>query len=261
KAWFVFGVLVISLRYVVRIRTVGIRNFAGDDYLMLLVLALWTIDAVIVEITYYTGGSIDVTPEVLPYLSERDIAILMYGTKWEYASFFTYSGLIWALKFSVLCFYQRLRADEWRQTWLTVHCLGWINCVAYIALCLTALLSCRPFHDNWAVKPLPPLRCTFRPQNFWTLVVLNVLTDALILSLPLPILWRLRVSRLRKLGVTLLLCSGLFLIATAIVRAAFTIAGSPSIITINRWGFRETAAGVAAINAPILAPLFSKAFW
>lgn len=100
-----------------------------------------------------------------------------------------------------------------------------------------------------------------RPQNFWTLVVLNVITDACILTLPVPILWHLRVSRRRKLAVTLLLCSGLFLISTAIVRAGFTISSSPSVITINIWGFRETAAGVAAVNAPILAPLFSKAFW
>ena len=86
------------------------------------------------------------------------------------------------------------------------------------------------------MRPLPSHRCTFRPQNFWVLVVLNVLTDALIMTIPVPILWQLRVSRLRKVGVSLLLCSGVFVISTAVVRAAFTIAGAPSVITINRWG-------------------------
>lgn len=51
------------------------------------------------------------------------------------------------------------------------------------------------------------------------------------------------------------------MIATAIVRAAFTISGSPSIITINIWGFRETAAGLLVVNAPVLVPLFRKSFW
>lgn len=117
------------------------------------------------------------------------------------------------------------------------------------------------FHLNWTIDPLPPLRCTFRPQNFWTLVVLNVLTDVAILCVPVPILWQIRVSRMRRFGVSLLLCSGLFLISTAIIRAAFTISGTPSIITINRWGFRETTVGVIAVNAPVLAPLFKKAFY
>lgn len=43
-----------------------------------------------------TGGSIDVTPAILPMLSDTDIDILVYGTKWEYASFYTYSALICA---------------------------------------------------------------------------------------------------------------------------------------------------------------------
>lgn len=100
------------------------------------------------------------------------------------------------------------------------------------------------FHNNWVVRPLPSHRCTFRPQNFWVLVILNVLTDALIMTIPVPILWQLRVSKLRKIGVSLLLCSGVFVISTAVVRAAFTIAGAPSVITINRWGCKYLADSV-----------------
>lgn len=43
-----------------------------------------------------TGSNIDVTAADLPMLSDRDVAILVYGTKWEYASFYTYSALICA---------------------------------------------------------------------------------------------------------------------------------------------------------------------
>lgn len=161
------------------------------------------------------------------------------------------------LKFMVLFFYRRLKADEWRQTVLTVKRLFWINGLAYLALFLTAMLGCRPymipqpkrhfwfteadyvstrFHNNWVVRPLPSYRCTFRPQNFWVLVILNVLTDGLIMTIPVPILWQLRISKLRKVGVSPLLCSGIFVISTAVVRAVFTIAGAPSVVTINRWG-------------------------
>lgn len=109
-------------------------------------------------------------------------------------------------------------------------------CPSATFLCLLKLTIPPRFHNNWVVRPLPSHRCTFRPQNFWVLVILNVLTDGLIMTIPVPILWQLRVSKMRKVGVSLLLCSGVFVISTAVVRAAFTIAGAPSVITINRWG-------------------------
>ncbi|KKY30994.1 putative mg2+ transporter zinc transport protein [Diaporthe ampelina] len=202
--WYAIGVVVIFARWTVRIRTVGVRGLDGDDLFSIPFLALWTINAFIVYATYYSGGNIDVTAEQAEQLSDRDVWVLEYGSKWEFASFFTYCATIWCLKFMVLFFYRRLKADEWRQTVLTVKRLFWINGLAYLALFLTAMLGCRPH------------RCTFRPQNFWVLVVLNVLTDALIMTIPVPILWQLRVSRLRKVGVSLLLCSGVFVISTAV---------------------------------------------
>lgn len=59
------------------------------------------------------------------------------------------------LKFMVLFFYRRLKADEWRQTVLTVKRLFWINGLAYLALFLTAMLGCRPY-----ARPLPLSRRT-----------------------------------------------------------------------------------------------------
>lgn len=119
----------------------------------------------------------------------------------------------------------------------------------------------RRYHYNWQIKPLPGAECTFRPQNFWTLVVLNVLTDVAILSIPTPLLFRLRISWPRKVGVSILLLSGLFMIATAIVRAVQTLTNAPSVINVNRWGFRETGVGMIAVNAATLLPLFTKRFW
>lgn len=91
--------------------------------------------------------------------------------------------------------------------------------------------------------------------------MLNVVTDILIMSIPFPMLLRLRVPVARKIGVSLLLLSGVFMISTAVVRAVQTLTGAPSVININRWGFRETGVGMIAVNAPILAPLFKKRFW
>ncbi|OHW93844.1 hypothetical protein CSPAE12_07569 [Colletotrichum incanum] len=258
-AWYAIGVFIILLRFAVRIRTVGIRGFRGDDYLALPYLALYSINVYVVQITYYTGGNIDITADVVPRLSEHDVEVLELGSKLEFISWYSYPGCIWVLKFTVLFFYKRLTLGILRRR--TMVALFWLCGLSYIALCMTITLSCTPFSDNWRIRPLPGPECTFRPQNFWVLLWLNVLTDAALLSIPVPILWHLRVSLKRKIGVGILLSSGIFVISTAIVRAITTLGGSPSIININRWGFRETAVGLITVTLPVLSPLATRAFW
>lgn len=256
---YAIGVIFILVRVAVRLRTVGVRGFHGDDYLVFLCLAFYTVNAVIVQITYYTGGNIDVTPEETVALTNNDVAILEYGSKLEFASWYTYPAVIWVLKLQLLFFYSRLTLGVFQTK--TIRALFCVVGVTWAALILSVSLTCRPFHWNWQIRPLPGPSCTFRPQNFLILVVLNVVSDVAILIVPVPILWSLRVSPLRKVGVSILLCSGLFVISTAIVRAVQTLGGAPSIININRWGFRETAVGILAVTAPVLAPLFTKDFW
>ncbi|KAF5977753.1 Oxidoreductase ucpA [Fusarium coicis] len=97
-------------------------------------------------------------------------------------------------------------------------------------------------------------------QNFLVTTILNVLTDALILGIPMPLLWKLQVPFRKKLAVGLL-SSGAFVIAAAITRAVFTFSANPSALTINVWGVRETIVGILTVNIPILRPIFSKSFW
>ncbi|KAF2764939.1 hypothetical protein EJ03DRAFT_355312 [Teratosphaeria nubilosa] len=59
----------------------------------------------------------------------------------------------------------------------------------------------------------------------------------------------------------ILLSSGVFVITAALVRIVMTLKSHPSALTINRWGVRETVAGIIAVNAPIIRPLFSRSFW
>lgn len=65
-----------------------------------------------------------------------------------------------------------------------------IVCIlTYIAVFLTITLGCRPYHLNWQALPYPPIQCTLRAQNMYVATVLIVLTDAAMLSIPMPLLW------------------------------------------------------------------------
>ncbi|TQN67090.1 hypothetical protein CSHISOI_08331 [Colletotrichum shisoi] len=172
QAWYAIGVFVILLRYAVRLRTVGIHGLRGDDYLALPYLVLYSINMYVVQVTYHTGGNIDITADVVPKLSDHDVELLELGSKLEFLSWYSYPGCIWVLKFT-----------------------------------------------------------------------------------------HLRVSLKRKIGVAILLSSGVFVISTAVVRAITTLGGAPSIININRWGFREIAVGLITVTLPVLSPLATRAFW
>lgn len=58
-----------------------------------------------------------------------------------------------------------------------------------------------------------------------------------------------------------MLLGGIFVIIAAIVRICMSLEATPSTMNINRWGIRETIAGILAVNMPIIRPILSKKFW
>jgi hypothetical protein len=81
------------------------------------------------------------------------------------------------------------------------------------------------------------------------------------LAIPIPMLWGLQIKFSKKVAIGLFICSGTFVIAAAIVRAALTLGNTPSGLNINRWGVRETIVGIITVNLPILRPMFRRGFW
>lgn len=271
EVWALFGVgvAIFTVRFIVRLRTVGLRGFQGDDYMALVVLACYTADAITVTITYLEGSNVDYTAAKLAQLDDVQIKRIVFGSRMQLLAWYTYTALMfvihwpnartvtdnrrrWGLKACMLFFYNRLTFGL-RQHKL-VKFLG-IACFAtYVMVFLTITCSCHPIHLNWQVRPLPPEQCVVRRQNFYVTTVLNVLTDAAILSVPIPLMWKLRVPLKKKITLGILLSSGIFVITAAVVRIVMTLKAHPSALTINKWGVRETIAGIVACNAPILKP-------
>lgn len=208
---------------------------------------------------YYTGGNIDVTASQVASLSSEDIRVLEMGSKMEFVTWYTYPGFVWVLKFCILFFYRRLTLGLTKERTLN---LLFVFCgVTWAALIIAVSSTCRPFSNNWTIRPLPGEECIFRAQNFKALAALNISTDVAILTIPAPMIWHLRIPLWKRIGVTLLLCGGLFVISAAIIRAALTLTGTPSVLNINLWGYRETVIALLAVTAPVLSPLFRPGFW
>lgn len=83
----------------------------------------------------------------------------------------------------------------------------------------------------------------------------------MIFCIPLPLLWTLQVPLKKKIVIGILLSSGAFVIAAAIIRVVLTTSDNPSALSINGWGVRETIVGILTVNIPVLRPIFNKEFW
>ena len=69
------------LRYVVRIRVDGIKGLRLDDALACVVLFAWTYTCAVIQITYYTGTSLDFTPKEVATFDQKRFAEVEYGSK------------------------------------------------------------------------------------------------------------------------------------------------------------------------------------
>ncbi|KAH6894058.1 hypothetical protein B0T10DRAFT_435494, partial [Thelonectria olida] len=262
EAWTLYGIgtAIVLLRFAVRFKTVGWRNFQGDDFFSVLVLIFYAMDAFTVHLIYYLGTNVEASViQKTQTLSAHDQHDFTAGSKLELTAWYSYTALIWSLKGTMLCFFSRMTIGTWHN--IFVKSVSGITIVGYIAVFLTITFGCFPYRQNWQVKPDPGEKCTFKRQNFLVTTVFNVLTDGLILGIPLPLLWRLQMPARKKIVIGLLLSSGAFVIAAAIIRVVLTLSSKPSALTINEWGVRETIVGIITVNIPILRPIFTKAFW
>ncbi|KAF4808461.1 hypothetical protein CGCSCA5_v012418 [Colletotrichum siamense] len=224
EAWteYGLGVIVILLRIFARWRIIGF-NWQGDDYFAVLCLIFWTLELCMLELIGQNGTNIGITDEIGATLTPQEIAKFEFGSKCLLAGWNFYVTLIWCLKACILFFFSRI--------------------------------------TNWQVVPYPGDECTLAVPNYLSLVVLNVTTDMCIVSIPLPLLWTVKLSIKRKLAIGVLLCSGVFVMIAALLRCILSLKDIDGINVSTIWAIRETFVGIIAVNAACIRPLFSSAHW
>ncbi|KAL2689972.1 hypothetical protein Neosp_004037 [[Neocosmospora] mangrovei] len=235
EAWTEYGLgsAVLFLRYFARWRTVGWKGMQGDDYFAFASLVFWT-----------NGTNIGVTDEMGAKLTDAQIAKLEFGSKCLLAGWNFYVTLIFCLKGVMLCFYSRMTLGLWQRKVVIWTQVGTV--LAYLGV-ITVI---------WA-----HYACTLAVANYLTLVVLNIATDLVIVSIPVPLLWTVKLSIKRKLIIGVLLCSGVFIMIATLLRCVLSLRDIQGINTSTIWAIRETFVGIIAVNAAAIKPLFSASRW
>ncbi|KID69112.1 hypothetical protein MAN_01626, partial [Metarhizium hybridum] len=256
EAWteYAIGMTVLVSRIAYRIHVVG-WNWHGDDYFALAAAVFFTGETAMLEMIGKWGSIVGMTDDKALSLTHAEKERIVKGSKADMAGWCLYITLIWCLKACMLFFYRRLTLET-RQRRLVI--IAAVACVfSYMATIGVVLLRCLPFHKNWQIYPYPGAgadNCGSPNQIFFTLVATNVSTDLLILYIPLPLLWIVRLPWSKKLVYGLWLTTGMFVIIASLLRCVLSIKDATKVDVSTIWAIRETFVGIISVNAPILGP-------
>jgi len=120
--------------------------------------------------------------------------------------------ILWATsllftKASILLFYMRI--FDVSVTW--VRAVSRLATVAITLWCLSVILCgfllCRPFAFNWD-QTIPGGRCGNQILSYILTGSFNIVTDVIVLCLPMPMVWRLQMPLPNKIAVTVIFAIG-----------------------------------------------------
>ncbi|KAK6360017.1 hypothetical protein TWF696_001138 [Orbilia brochopaga] len=270
------GMAVFCLRIVARIKVVGIKGFSGDDYLVPFAMMFYTMQLITHQVMHDNGLIIIVKPDTYyEEFTDEERRRSQIGGKANIASWISYLSLIWTLKGCMVFLYYRLTAGLKARKF--VHFTGGMILISYFALLIMILLNCRPLSKNWT-SPYNTEYCVNNIPHFIVLGPINVLTDIMLLCIPLPLIIRANLPIAKKLVIGVLLSGGFFLILAVILNNLFSLMykfdalygtfqgnwvkfGIENPSFVLSWGTRETFVAVLVVNAPCIKPLFSSSVW
>ncbi|KAI9369011.1 hypothetical protein BJX61DRAFT_549948 [Aspergillus egyptiacus] len=255
----------ILLRLYVRLTQVKIVNLQLDDFLMPLAGIVFAIE---VTLAYLVGAKYDgltnsyMTDEQRAAIdpNSREYYNRIMGSKIQIAGWSLYAMVLWLVKFCFAIFYSRLTSGLTNLP-LRVRIAYIMLGVTYLAVGLTLVLSCQPFHKFWQINPDPGNICQPTRSMVYVLIVLipNVVTDLYLLSIPLPLLWAVRIGIRRKITLLGLFSGAVFIIMASIIRAVTILtAGPEGAVTGSQWACRESFVSVVVANLPIIQPFLRR---
>ncbi|KAI0465721.1 hypothetical protein F4859DRAFT_507878 [Xylaria cf. heliscus] len=171
-------------------------------------------------------------------------------------------------KLSIVLFYRRVFRGNVFSV-ISLILLGVISAWG-IAFFFATLLECIPTSEAWESlygTPRHDAYCYQYVPMFIATAISNTLVDAAILSVPLPIVWRLKITTRQKIALSAIFLLGAFVIGISIARIYFFYQSSSSYenaldITVNiapTLYWTELEASIAVISAclPTLRPLIA----
>lgn len=168
-------------------------------------------------------------------------------------------------KLGALCLFHRIFGQASRAYRMCINATFGLVVAIMIAQILIPFLNCRPFNHTW--NPRLQSSCAIPALSLWRFLgIPNVVTTLIIVSLPIPALAKLNVSRPVRIGLIVVFSICLLGIVAAIMRfQSFLAVTDFRDITYENvrplcWTIAESGIYLVAGIMPTLRPLLKRVF-
>ncbi|PYH88358.1 integral membrane protein [Aspergillus ellipticus CBS 707.79] len=251
---FILSTVAVGLRLLAR-RVTGSRLHL-DDYLILIALLFKYGCSIGVVIVLFNGLGSHIT-----MIPKSNLTVYF---KIGWSNSIVYTGCIAFTKLSILAMYKRLFTA--RPMLITANILSAIVILWALAVSLAGVFNCLPVNRFW--DRTVPGTCMDTVSFYYGQQIPNILTDLVLLVMPLPSVWSLPISRAQRGLLTGVFAVGGLTLAFDVIRlvAMIDLMHAGPDITYNQvpvavWTCIEAAVGITAACLSHLRPLFNIRFW
>jgi hypothetical protein len=156
-------------------------------------------------------------------------------------------------KFTVSEFLKRLTERFWKKGYeWGLRGIRIFLVVTFVIVFIATLAECQPFNHYWQVVPAAGPRCRQGYAQLLTMGITDIVTDILLVTFPIPIIFRSAMPFKRKLSLTALFSLSIILIGVTGARMPLVIGrrGLQQYRTV--WASTEVVAAAIVANAIIL---------
>lgn len=195
------------------------RLFLEDKIIMLAVVPLF-IRTILVNFVLDLGTNNTYTQG----LSHEDIQNRELGSKLVLVTRIFYPLSIWIMNLSIAVSLQRVAEMMWKRSFTMLHgVIYWFLVSTFLAVVISTLAQCRPFDHYWQVVPDPGPQCRSGYANLITMGVCNVITDVILIALPVSVVLTVSMGPGRRISLVAIYLLPLTLIAFTCCRVIFVI--------------------------------------
>lgn len=150
--------------------------------------------------------------------SEQTVQFLKYG----YIATVVYCPMALIVKIALLYILIRV-FSPYRKKIIGIYAFLGILCVYYIIAEFIKIFMCNPVPAYWQGQTAPGVKCLDQQAAFIADSVISLVSDAIILVVPLPLTWSLQMSRNKKLRVMGILSAGGLATAFSVYRLVLVV--------------------------------------
>ncbi|KAI0865922.1 hypothetical protein F4860DRAFT_499994 [Xylaria cubensis] len=222
---FIFMPLLATVAVIIRLQARLARQvkFGADNYLIIrAVVFCYGLSAVTITAAELgnLGGHLVFGPNFVPINGEE--FRLFQQTLWVLS--FVSIPLLGLTKLSVLFFYKRIVVS--RTFILVAWAVIGLEIPWTISLFFVNLLDCVSIELNWHDYAGATGKCIDIAKIFWVVIIIDILTDALILAIPGPQILELQMTTTRKLQIIAIFGLGFFVVGAGIARTVLSAPGA-----------------------------------